>query len=72
MRMKHAQKEQLRAYFESHSDLTQHDLSAWAQVTFKLALTPGRKMTYWVLNGPSIVTMEPRRQDKTYSLLFTT
>nr|CCA21779.1 conserved hypothetical protein [Albugo laibachii Nc14] len=56
-RMTHAQKEQLRAYFESHSDLTQHKLDAWAKVTFKLAVKPSRKMIYRVLDTPSNVTV---------------
>nr|CCA24721.1 CENPB protein Homeodomainlike putative [Albugo laibachii Nc14] len=55
--MTHAPKEQLRAYFEAHSDLTQHKLAAWAKVTFKLAVTPSRNMIYRVLNTPSIVTV---------------
>nr|CCA13860.1 AlNc14C1G3 [Albugo laibachii Nc14] len=56
--MTHAQKEQLRAYFEAHSDLTQHKLAAWAKVTFKLAVTPSIKMIYRVLNTPSNVTVQ--------------
>nr|CCA16703.1 AlNc14C24G2458 [Albugo laibachii Nc14] len=55
--MTHAQKEQLRAYFEAHSDLTQHKLAAWAKVTFKLAVAPSRKMIYRVLNAPLTMTV---------------
>ena len=55
--MTHAQKEQLRVYFEAHSDLTQLMLAAWAKGTFKLAVTTSRKMIYRVLNTPSNVTV---------------
>nr|CCA20367.1 AlNc14C92G5732 [Albugo laibachii Nc14] len=53
-RMTHAQKEALRAYSESHSELTQDELAAWAKVTFNLTVTPGRKLIYRALNAPSM------------------
>nr|CCA21195.1 AlNc14C114G6486 [Albugo laibachii Nc14] len=42
--MTHTQKEELRAYCESDSELTQQELAPWAKIKFKITNPEGKKV----------------------------